>query len=106
MFGNLAQMAQLMGKAKDIQKEFARFREELPGLEFSAVALGGAVKVTVSGDFSVKSVEIAPEAAADPLLPGAIQTAMNSALGSARLNIQEQLKSSAAGFGLNVPGLF
>ena len=62
MFGNLAEMAKLMSKAKDIQANLKKFKEEMPTMEFSASSAGNLVKVTVSGDFMVKGVEIAPDA--------------------------------------------
>ena len=36
MFGNLGEMAKMLGKAKEIQSEMKRFKEEMPNLEFSA----------------------------------------------------------------------
>ena len=65
MFGNLAEMAKLMGKAKDIQANLKKFKEELPTMEFSASSPGDQVRVTVSGDFRVKSITVTEAATAD-----------------------------------------
>ena len=62
MFGNLAEMAKMMSKAKEIQANLKTFKEELPTMEFSATSPGSQVKITVSGDFRVKKVELSEEA--------------------------------------------
>ena len=91
MLGNFAEMAKLMGRAKEIQNEMKRFKEEMPNLEFSATGMNGAVKVVVSGDFAVKQVEIAPGAGNAPELAMEIQRAVNTALFSAKQNVQQRM---------------
>ena len=105
MFGNLGEMAKLMSKAKDIQNGMKKFKEELPTLEFSATAAGGRVKVTICGDFSVKSIEIAPEAkTADCDLAAEVKEALNSAVVAAKMTIQSKMSEISGG--LDLPGLF
>ena len=60
MFGKLAQMGQMMAKAKEIKAGMEKMKAELPTMEFSASSANGRVKVTVSGDLTIKSIEIAP----------------------------------------------
>lgn len=105
MFGNLGEMAKLMGRAKEIQNEMKRFKEEMPNLEFSATGMNGAVKVVVSGDFAVKQIEIAPGAAGAPELAVEIQRAVNTAIFSAKQNIQQRMNEITGGLGINLPGL-
>ena len=105
MFGNLGEMAKMLGKAKEIQSEMKRFKEEMPNLEFSATGMNGAVKVVVSGDFAVKQIEIAPGAGNAPELAIEIQRAVNTALFSAKQNIQQRMNEITGGLGLDLPGL-
>ena len=105
MFGNLGEMAKLMGRAKEIQNEMKRFKEEMPNLEFSATGMNGLIKVTVSGDFAVKNVEIAPAAGNSPELAAEIQRAVNTALFSAKQNVQQRMSEITGGLGLDLPGL-
>jgi DNA-binding protein YbaB len=103
--GNLGKMAELMGRAKETQSEMKRFKEEMPNLEFSATGMNGAIKVVVTGDFAVKQIEIAPGAGNAPELAVEIQRAVNTALFSARQNIQQRMNEITGGLGLDLPGL-
>ena len=103
--GNLGKMAELMGRAKEIQSEMKRFKEEMPNLEFSATGMNGAIKVVVTGDFAVKQIEIAPGAGNAPELAIEIQRAVNTALFSAKQNIQQRMNEITGGLGLDLPGL-
>lgn len=105
MFGNLGEMAKMLGKAKEIQNEMKRFKEEMPNLEFSATGMNGAIKVVVSGDFAVKQIEIAPGAANAPELALEIQRAVNTALFSAKQNVQQRMQEITGGIGIDLPGL-
>lgn len=105
MFGNLGEMAKMLGKAKEIQSEMKRFKEEMPNLEFSATGMNGAVKVVVSGDFAVKQIEIAPGAGNAPELAMEIQRAVNTALFSAKQNVQQRMQEITGGIGIDLPGL-
>ena len=103
--GNLGKMAELMGRAKEIQSEMKRFKEEMPNLEFSATGMNGAIKVVVTGDFAVKQIEIAPGAGNAPELAVEIQRAVNTALFSAKQNIQQRMNEITGGLGIDLPGL-
>ena len=105
MFGNLGEMAKMLGKAKEIQSEMKRFKEEMPNLEFSATGMNGAVKVVVSGDFAVKQIEIAPGAGNAPELAMEIQRAVNTALFSAKQNVQQRMQEITGGIVIDLPGL-
>lgn len=105
MFGNLGEMAKMMSKVKDIQSGIKKLKEDLPTLEFSATAAGGRVKATVSGDFQVKSIEIAPEAAGDTAaLAAEVTEAVNSAVAAAKMTMQSKMSEISGG--IDLPGLF
>lgn len=103
MFGNLGEMAKMMSKVKDIQSGMKKFKEELPTLEFSATSAGGLVKVTIAGDFTVKSVEISPDAAGCDL-GAAVKEASNAAVIAAKMTIQSKMSEISGG--IDLPGLF
>jgi len=107
MFGNLGELAKMMSKAKDIQANLKKLREEMPTMEFSASSSGSQVRVTVTGDFRVKEVKVTEEALKNPaLLEEQIQVAVNSALAAAKAAAQEKMKEITGGLGVDLPGVF
>lgn len=107
MFGNLGELAKMMSKAKDIQANLKKFKEEMPTMEFSASSPGCQVRVTVTGDFRVKEVEVTDEALKDRLqLEEQIQLAVNSALAAAKASAQEKMNEITGGLGVDLPGIF
>lgn len=101
MLGNLGELAKLMSKAKDIQNTMKAMKEELPKMEFSATGITG-VKVTVSGDFMIKAVEI-PAGADAAALGDDIRMTANSAIAAARSTIQERMKAATGDLGIELP---
>ncbi len=104
MFGNLAEMANLMKKVKDIQKNMVELKEEMARTEFSASSPDQAVVVVVSGDFNVKSIKITPEAAAKEDIGNTVAYVTNSALAAAKSAMQSRMQEISGG--MNIPGLF
>lgn len=104
MFGNLAEMAKLMGKAKEIQAGMKKFKEDMPHAEYSATNANGSVKVTVSGDFCIKNVEITENASTNPvILSQDFTEAANTALGMAKLAAQQKMAEMTGGLGIELP---
>lgn len=85
LMGSIAQaVGQLQGKAKDVRSE--------------GEAGDGAVKVTVSGQNEVLSVQIADEALADrEALEELVRVAVNDALRRVRETMAEELGGMAGG---------
>lgn len=104
MFGNLGEMANLIKKAKDIQKNMAELKDEMARTEFSASSPDQEVVVVVSGDFQVKSIKIAPSIAANENLGNIITSTANSALIAAKSAMQSKMQELTGG--MNIPGLF
>ena len=50
----------LMGKAKEMQAKFQAMQEEIAAMEATGQAGGGLVKVTLTGKFELKALEIDP----------------------------------------------
>jgi len=96
----------MMKQVQQAQAKMAEVQEELKGETVEASAGGGMVKVVMTGDMQVRSVEIDPSAV-DPddveLLNDMVTAAVNEAVRAA----QElaATKMSAVTGGMNVPGL-
>ena len=76
----------MMKQAQKMQEELLKMQQELENTEFSATAGGGAVKATMVGTRSLKSIEISPDAV-DPddveMLQDMIVAAVNEAISKA-----------------------
>lgn len=107
MFGNLGELAKMMSKAKDIQANLKKFKEEMPTMEFSASSPGNQVRVTVSGDFRIKEIALTDEALKDrEQLEEQIRLAVNSAIAAAKASAQEKMNEVTGGLGVDLPGIF
>lgn len=99
--GSGMDMGKLMQQAKKMQDALEAAQEKAKLIETSASAGGGMVKVVVSGDLELRSLEIDPEAL-DPddveLLQDMIIAAVNDALRAAS-DAANQEVASATGIG-------
>ena len=81
--GGMGGGGNMMKQAQKMQEEFLKMQQELENTEFTAAAGGGAVKATMVGTRSLKSIEISPDAV-DPddveMLQDLIAAATNEAL--------------------------
>ena len=84
--GGMGGGGNMMKQAQKMQEEFLKMQQELENTEFSATAGGGAVKATMVGTRSRKSIEISPDAV-DPddveMLQDMIVAAVNEAISKA-----------------------
>ncbi|RMH58589.1 MAG: YbaB/EbfC family nucleoid-associated protein [Candidatus Hydrogenedentota bacterium] len=101
---------QLMQQVHAAQQQAERFKENLEQTEFEGSAGGGAVKITLTGNYDVRTVRIDPailgsENEADvELLEDMIRAALEDVLGKIGDRINESMKQAMGGIGL--PGLF
>lgn len=101
MFGNLGQMASLLGRVKEIQAGIKTFKDELPKLEFSGSC--GGVTAVVSGDLEVRRLEVAP--GTDPAaIANLSRDAVNQALLAAKQAMRAKMQEISGG--IDLPGLF
>src|SRR2546429_4248829 len=101
-------MQQLLAQAQKMQQEMLAAQEALKDEVVEATAGGGMVRVRVTGDLVVRSIEIGPEAV-DPedveLLQDMVLAAVNEALRSAQELASAKLGRIAGGpGGLGLPG--
>lgn len=62
MFGNMGNMQGMMKKMQKLQADLAKKQEEIKQMTVEAVAGGGAVKVTTTGNKELVSIAIDPDA--------------------------------------------
>ena len=96
----LMQQAQRM--QKDMESNIKKAKEELAQTEVHAEAGGGLVKVTMTGRYIVKRIEINPELLQDE--PDLIAAAVNDAVRQAEVISEEKMQKANSGMGLP-PGL-
>lgn len=107
MSGSLGDMGNLLKQAQNMQRELDRVREELREATVEGTAGGGLVKVVISGDRRVQSMEIAQEvvdsgdkAALEDLVCAALRDGMDRAQ-----KLAEESLGQVTG-GIQLPGLF
>lgn len=102
-FGN---MQKIMQQAKKMQQDMLKKQEELKERTIEVTSGGGAVKVIIALDLSVKSVSIDKDVV-DPddveMLENLVLAAMRESIEKAK-SIQEKEMSSVTG-GLGLPGM-
>ncbi len=103
--GNLQQLAR---QAQKMQDDMATATEELNAKEYEATAGGNAVKVVVTGQMEVKSIEIEPEVV-DPddveMLSDLVMAAVNEALRAANKDKEETMDKISGGLNLGAMGM-
>lgn len=100
----LMQQAQRM--QKDMESNIKKAKEELAQTEVHAEAGGGLVKVTMTGRYIVKRIEINPELLQDEpdMIEDLIAAAVNDAVRQAEIISEEKMQKANSGMGLP-PGL-
>jgi hypothetical protein len=100
-------MQKMLKQAKKMQQQLADVQDGLKDVEVEATAGGGMVKAVMSGDGSLKSIAIDPQAL-DPddveLLQDMIVAAVNEASNNASEIANQRM--GAVTNGLNIPGMF
>ena len=106
MFGKLGDMAGMLQKAQEMQKNMARVQEELAELEVTGHSPCGKVEVVISGDLVVKRVTIKKECVetSDPeIVQDLVLAATNNAIDLAKNTAKEKMAEVTGG--LNIPGI-
>ena len=107
MKGMAGGMAQLMKQANQMQLKMKKVQEELNAKTFEGTAGGGAVKVTVTGDNMVKSVQISADLIKSgdaEMLQDLVMAATNDGIKVAKETSAKEMEKITGG--LNLPGLF
>lgn len=100
-------MAQLMKQANQMQLKMKKLQDELGNKTYEGTSGGGAVKVIVTGQTMIKSLEISDEvfkSGDKEMLQDMLLTAANEAIKTAKdISAKEMEKITG---GMNIPGLF
>lgn len=102
-------MGAMMKQVQQMQADMLKAQEELKDEIVDASAGGGMIKVTMSGDLELKSVEIDP-GAVDPsdveMLQDMVMAAVNEVLRAAQERANSKLGGVTGGMGgLGLPGM-
>ena len=108
MFGNMGNMAGMMKKVQQVQKEMTKLQEDLKQRTVETSSGGGAVKVVMNGEKRVQSLIISPDAV-DPADVEMLQDLISAAVNDAVKKVDEMMTAEMGKFtgGLGLPpGLF
>ena len=98
MLGNLAEMANLMKKAREIQSNMGNIKAELAAAEYTGSSSSNHVHAVATGDFRIKQILISPEIVNDrQLLEEMTAEAVNDALNNAKLAAQQKMAELTGG---------
>lgn len=107
MFPGGKNMNQLMKQAQKMQQEMAKSQEELKNKEFEVSSGGGMVKLSMNGEYEIKSLTIDPEVV-DPNDVEMLEDLILAALQEAHNKVSEasgEIMNKLTG-GMKIPGLF
>jgi len=112
-FKNLGNMAQMMGQAGQIKEKLAELQKELDRLEVIGDAGAGAVRVTMSGKFECRRVDLdrtmlaslagEGDSADQTMVEELLRSAYNDAVAKAQEAARQELSKLTGG--LDIPGL-
>lgn len=100
-------MQALMRQANQMQTRMKKLQEELATKEFEGTSGGGAVKITMTGDYKVKAVQIQNDvfsAGDKDMLQDLMATAFNEAYRVAKTTADQEMAKITGG--VSVPGMF
>ena len=98
-------MGSMMKKAQKMQKEMAKIQKEIEDLEVEGQSGGGLIKVLVSGNKKMLSINISPDVMGEDkeMLEDLVLSATNQALESVDKISKEKMGPLTGG--LNIPGM-
>ena len=100
-------MQALMRQANQMQTKMKKAQEDLAAREFEASSGGGAVKIVMTGDYKVKSVDIQQDVVDSKdkdMLQDLIATALNEAVRLTKTTSDTEMAKITGGF--SMPGMF
>lgn len=102
-----------MQKAQQVQKNIEALQEEIKASEFNSSSGGGLVKITISGNYDIKSIEVDDSIISieeKSLMLDLIIAAYNDAKRVVKETTDAKMQEATAGLplppGMKIPGLF
>ena len=105
-FGGGGGMQALMRQANQMQSRMKKAQEELATRSFDATSGGGAVKVTMLGDYTVKAIDVQADVVSSgdkEMLQDLLVTAFNEAVRTVKTTSEAEMAKITGGFSL--PGM-
>lgn len=96
-------MANLLKQATQMQNKIKKTQEELAQRQFQATSGGGAVQVTLNGDYRVERIEIQKEiweSGDREILQDMLKVALNEAVKKIKDTTQAEMQKITGGIGL------
>ena len=106
MFGKLGDMAGMLKKAQEMQKNMKKVQDELKNQEVSATSGNNKVTAVATCDISIKRITISSECLQtnDPeIIENLVTEAVNNAIETAKTVAQSKMAELTGG--LDIPGL-
>lgn len=88
-------IAKMLKEAAKVQKELSEQTSALENTVFDITSAGGAIKISITGAYSVKDIKI-DKALIDPEDPEMLQDAIQIAINEALAKVQEESKKIEA----------
>lgn len=105
MFGNRAQMQNMMKKARKMQEEMKKLQDEIKKKTVDVTVGGGAVSVVMNGDKQIISLKIAKDAI-DPNDSDMLEDLLITAINEASRKVDDMVSNDMGKItgGLGLPG--
>ena len=105
MFGNRAQMQNMMKKARKMQEEMKKLQDEIKKKTVDVTVGGGAVSVVMNGDKQITSLQIAKDAI-DPNDSDMLEDLLITAINEASRKVDDMVSNDMGKItgGLGLPG--
>ena len=97
MFGNKAQMQNMLKKARKMQEDMQKIQEELKQQTVDVSVGGGAVALIMNGEKKIVSLKIAKDAI-DPEDPEMLEDLITTAVNEAGKKADEMVQKASFGF--------
>ena len=94
----------MLSKAKAMQEKMKEVQEQIKKIEVEGMSGGNLVKVTLSGDYELKSIEISDEAKKESqeIINDLIKAAYNNAKDNLKKKSSDELAKATGGFNLPI----
>ena len=99
----MTNFSDMLSKAKDMQEKMKKVQEQIKQIEVTGMSGGNLVKVILTGDYEIKSIEISDAARKESqeMINDLIITAYNNAKENLKKKSAEELSKVTGG--LNLP---
>ena len=105
--GGMGNMGAMLKQMEKMQSDLQRSQETIKTMVFEEQSGGGAIKISMDGTYTARSVTISPEVIASgdvEMLQDLLLTALNGLTTQISNHIEDSMKKATGG--MSIPGLF